>query len=98
MSWWVNLVDKNTGNYLPVARFTEGGTYTLGGETHATLNVTYNYAKFFHDALDREMGLRWLNGKTAGRFYLYREEGAVCGSGKLRRFCLVWVSRWCAPC
>ena len=43
----------------------EGAVYVLGGSEEAHLNVTYNYAKFYYDNLDEELGIRWLYGKTA---------------------------------
>ena len=55
MSWWISLNDSE-GEPLPVDKFTEGGTYALGGSDKADLNVTYNYGKHF----DFEQ----LNGKT----------------------------------
>lgn len=42
----------------------EGGTYALGGTTDAVLNITYNYAKFYYNHLDKEQGIRWLYGKS----------------------------------
>ncbi len=41
-----------------------GGTFALGGTDEAWLNITYNYAKFFHKYVDSESGIRSLYGKT----------------------------------
>ena len=45
MSWDISLCDEN--GCVEVERFTEGGTYAIGGSTDADLNVTYNYGKHF---------------------------------------------------
>lgn len=41
-----------------------GGTYALGGTTEASLNITYNYGRFFRQVFG-ESGIRSLYGKTA---------------------------------
>lgn len=53
-------------NSMPVIvdRHEEGGTYVLGGNTKAELNITWNYSKYYYTHLDKEDGLRWLYGKT----------------------------------
>lgn len=55
---------------------TEGGTILLGGDTRATMTVTYNYAPLFHEHLDKKQGLRWVYGKT-GRCVAPRLRDAV---------------------
>jgi hypothetical protein len=47
VSWWVSLEDETTGDYVEVDRHEDGGTYAVGGTTEATINVTYNYGRFF---------------------------------------------------
>lgn len=47
MSWWISLHHPETDEIPEVARFAEGGTQILGGNTEAGLNVTYNYGKHF---------------------------------------------------
>ena len=49
---------------VQVERHSEGGTYEIGGTTDASLNVTYNYAKFFRDTIDEDEGIRWIVNKT----------------------------------
>ena len=44
MSYWVYLGKRKP---VTVDKFEEGGTYCLGGQTEAELNVTYNYSKHF---------------------------------------------------
>lgn len=51
---------------VQVERFQDGGTYAVGGSTEASLNITYNYSPFYYNHLDKENGLRFLNGKRAG--------------------------------
>lgn len=64
MSWDVCVYDRR-GKILTVLNFTEGGTYPVGGTNQATLNVTYNYSKFYYRELDVRKGLKWLDGKKA---------------------------------
>lgn len=45
MSWDVSL--EKDGEPVAVSRHSEGGTYMLGGNTGAELNVTYNYGREF---------------------------------------------------
>lgn len=54
---------KNAG---PVERFTDGGTYALGGTVEPELNITYNYSPHYYKHLDNESGLRALDGQRAG--------------------------------
>ena len=64
MSHWVYLFDKN-GGPLKVDNHSEGGTYAIGGSDDAELNVTYNYGRLYHEQLNKDSGLRWLDGKKA---------------------------------
>ena len=43
----------------------EGGTQLVGGTTECDLNITGNYSRLYHLALDKEDGLGWLYGKRA---------------------------------
>ncbi len=63
MSYDVALLDKD-GQACKVESHEEGGTYVLGGNDRAELNVTYNYGGLIRAALHPD-GLRWLHGKTA---------------------------------
>lgn len=66
MSFWVYLEeDTEEGQPIAVPNFEEGGTYAVGGSTEAALNVTYNYSVHFYKHIDKDEGLRWLNGKLA---------------------------------
>lgn len=67
MSFDIDLVDQINGAplFLPYSH-SEGGTYVMGGTNEASLNITYNYSKFYYETLDNEDGLRWLHGKLAG--------------------------------
>jgi hypothetical protein len=64
MSWDIYLKDEE-GETVPVTLFKEGGTYPIGGENKAILNVTYNYSQEFIRALDEDKGIRCLDGKKA---------------------------------
>lgn len=78
MSWWVSLSEE--GRELVVDNFQGGGTQILGGSTIPSLNITYNYAQFYYEHLDKEEGLRWLNGKKASET-TYRLARAVNSLG-----------------
>ena len=47
MSWWISLQDKDGKNIDTDEVRSEGGTYRLGGQSEAELNVTYNYSQHF---------------------------------------------------
>ena len=64
MRWWVSLVDES-GEPVKVDKFQDGGTQVIGGSEEASLNVTYNYSKFYCVLLDKRLSLNWLNGKKA---------------------------------
>ena len=64
MSYDIDLIDPTTNEPVKVSLHEEGGTYAVGGINDASLNVTYNYSKFFRDTIDKENGIRWLYGKT----------------------------------
>jgi len=62
-----------TGPYLQDGRgvcvsqhlIQEGGTQVMGGTHECDLNITGNYSRLYHLALDKEDGLSWLYGKRA---------------------------------
>ncbi len=64
MSWWVSLEKRK--KTVKVNLHKEGGTYCVGGTMEAELNVTYNYSTFYYKFLNKEQGLKWLDGKKAG--------------------------------
>lgn len=65
MSSDVRLVDKETGATLTSHKsIAEGGTYVMPGTKEMALNVTWNYSIFYYKFLDKDEGLKWLNGKT----------------------------------
>ena len=80
MSYDIDLIDEVTGRPVEVDRHEEGGTYAIGGIEEASLNVTYNYGKFFRKYLDEENGIRWLYGKKA-KDCIKRLEAAVVTLG-----------------
>ena len=82
MSWWVHLCGSD-GEPLAVRSHVKGGTYCAGECDEADLNITYNYSKFYHEHLDKEEGLRWLNGKIASDC-IERLEAAVKALGTER--------------
>ncbi len=48
-----------------VGNHQEGGIIAMGGSCQARINITWNYAFFFYNFLDKRKGIRWLYGKTA---------------------------------
>lgn len=67
MSYDIELIHPVTRAtlLLDAPHHMRGGTYPVGGETHARLNVTYNYAKAFSKAFNNPEGVKILNGKSA---------------------------------
>lgn len=63
MSVWVSL--EYWGSSIKVAAHCEGGTYAVGGDDSADLNITGNYSPFIYKALDSKDGIYYLHGKTA---------------------------------
>lgn len=66
MSYDIQLLDPDTGKVIALdpPHQMKGGTYQVGGETTASLNITYNYAKHFYKHIDTEEGIRSLYGLT----------------------------------
>lgn len=64
MSFGINLIGEH-GEPVEVEKHAEGGTFVLGGTTRASLNVTYNYSRFYSETIDRDESIRWLYGKKA---------------------------------
>lgn len=62
MSYDVDLVCRCCDHPLLVEHHEGGGTYIVGGTTHASLNITYNYSPYYQRL--GEGGLRWLHDKT----------------------------------
>ena len=77
MSWWVYLGKKKP---VTIDSHCDGGTYVMGGSDEAELNITYNYSKFYYQALDKRNGLRWLHNKRAHKC-LYRLRKAILQLG-----------------
>ena len=63
MSYDIDLIDSETNGIVRVDSHEEGGTYCLGGTNDASLNVTYNYSKYYYEHISKERGIRWLYGK-----------------------------------
>lgn len=49
MSWDISIVDPKTGDPLELdfKHDFKGGVYCIGGSSELTLNVTYNYGRYF---------------------------------------------------
>ena len=60
--------DSKTDTDSPIKlnkpHYFRGGTHSLGGTNELTLNITYNYYKFYTETIDSEKGIRWIYGKT----------------------------------
>ena len=66
MSYDIELLDPITKKVIKFDfnHQIKGGTYALGGDNTAWLNVTYNYAPYYYKYIDKEKGIRSLYGKT----------------------------------
>ena len=66
MSYDVSLLDPVTGEVIQLdeKHHMTQGTFQVGGTPEASLNITYNYSKYFYQYIDKEGGLRSLYGKT----------------------------------
>lgn len=66
MSYDIRLTDPVTGETLELdaPHQMRGGTYAEGGTKEASLNITYNYGRFYRE-LFGEKGIRFLYGKSA---------------------------------
>jgi len=82
MSYNVALIN-GVGKICSVPRHTEGGTYTVGGNDHAELSVTYNYAGWFRVLDPGGAGLCWLNDQRSGDT-ISRLESAIAALGTER--------------
>ena len=67
MSYDVSLLHPVTRATLMLEQphHMRGGTYQVGGDSHARLNVTFNYHPHFARAFNTAEGLRSLNGMLA---------------------------------
>lgn len=68
MSYDIYLTDPVTDDVLQLdsPHFMRGGTYSIGGEPLAHLNVTYNYSKHFYRVFGDE-GIRAIYGMTGAQ-------------------------------
>jgi len=66
MSYDIDLNDPITGNVIEfdTPHQLTGGTYAVGGSNRASLNVTYNYSRFYYKVLDEDKGIRIIYGMT----------------------------------
>lgn len=54
MSWDVDLCDPVTNEVLELEspHFMRGGTYAIDGTKEMSLNITFNYTRFYNDAFE----------------------------------------------
>jgi len=66
MSYDIDLNDPITGNVIEfdTPHQLRGGTYRVGGSNNASLNITYNYSRFYYNVLDEDKGIRAIYGMT----------------------------------
>ena len=66
VSYDIQLVDPITKNPLhaQTPHQIAGGTYAIGGTTKLTLNIIYNYGKYYYDVFGDD-GIRTIYGMTA---------------------------------
>jgi len=63
MSYDIDYTNPEGDKYVLDVPLSEGGTQEMNGNTDTWLNVTYNYAWYYYQFLDKEKGIRWLYGK-----------------------------------
>lgn len=63
MSYDIEYVDPVTEKAYGTSPFWEGGTHRMDGNRETSLNITYNYSRFYYEHLDKNEGIRWLYGK-----------------------------------
>jgi hypothetical protein len=66
MSYYVKMYDpetKKTVNFKYKHGY-QGSNFILGGTTEAFVNITYNYAKYYKETIDKDTGLYSLHNKT----------------------------------
>ena len=68
MGYDISLVDFD-GYPVKVERHSEGGYMIVGGNTDATISITYNYSKYFYETIDGKEGIRWLYDRPAHECY-----------------------------
>ena len=81
MSYDISLTDPITGEtlLLEAPHHMRGGTYCVGGESRATLNVTYNYSSYLREVL-WPRGIRTIYGMTgAASLPMLRDAAAKLG-------------------
>ena len=64
MSYDIYLVDPITHETIEfdTPHHMRGGTYCVGGERRAHLNITYNYSKYYYQGETAEKGIRTIYG------------------------------------
>lgn len=65
MSYSIDLIDPISKKTLELEEnhFMRGGTYAIGGTKELTLNITWNYSKYYYDVMGED-GIRSIYGKT----------------------------------
>jgi hypothetical protein len=68
VSYDISLCDPVTGNVLELdaPHHMRGGTYAIGGDTSASLNVTWNYSEHFYRVMG-DKGIRCIYGLTGAQ-------------------------------
>ena len=81
MSYDIDLLDPVTRKVIIFEdrHHMRGGTFEVGGSNEASLNITYNYAKFFYDHMGDE-GIRSIYGKS-GADSIPMLEGVIAALG-----------------
>ena len=66
MSYDIDLCDPVTKEPLLATEphHMRGGTYCVGGESHMSLNITYNYSAHFRRVFDGDKGIRSIYGMS----------------------------------
>lgn len=69
MSYDIEIVDPVTEEVLHTpdesSHYIRGGTYAVNGTSEMWLNITYNYSNIISKAFNNELGIKYLENKSA---------------------------------
>ena len=69
MSYDIEIVDPVTEEVLHTpdesSHYIRGGTYAVNGTSEMWINITYNYSSIISKAFNNELGIKYLENKSA---------------------------------
>lgn len=66
MGYSINIISSDDGNVIELSHAQErnGSNIAIGGTSHCSIDITYNYARWFYQHVCPELGIRKLYGMT----------------------------------